>query len=170
MNKKLSVALLLSLGAIAFCQAQNETPQERAKKKVEPIIKYIDSKITDASKKLTKAQKDKILEARIAYEVSLDSIPLLRDELLKEAEELKAKAAELNQKVAETEEEAAKISQEKEALKARQDALKSKQENLKTIPERLKTSFEETVKKILKGDQLKAYNEMLAAQKTKRNP
>lgn len=168
MKKKLSLTLLFSLFTFALCYAQTESPEARAKKRIEPVIKYIDSKITDAAKKLTAAQKKEMTDARLAYEIGMDSIPLLREAIIKEAEELKAKAAELNEKVAESDEEAEQINAEKEALAKRTEDLKEKQEDLKTMPERLKATFEEAIKKILKGDQLKAYNEMLAAQKAKK--
>jgi chromosome segregation ATPase len=168
MKKKLSLTLLFSLFAFALCYAQTESPEARAKKKIEPVIKYIDSKITDAAKKLTAAQKKEMTDARIAYEIGSDSIPMIKAEIAKEAEEIKAKAAELNEKVAASDEEAEQINAEKAALAKRSEALKEKQEDLKAMPERLKTTFEEAIKKVLKGDQLKAYNEMLAAQKAKK--
>lgn len=170
MKKKLSLTLLFSLFAFALCYAQTpaEAPEARAKKKIEPVIKYIDSKITDAAKKLTAAQKKEMTDARLAYEIGSDSIPVLRAEILKEAEAIKAKAAELNAKVAASDEEAAQINAEKEALAKQNEALKDKQDDLKAMPERLKTTLEESIKKALKGDQLKAYNEMLAAQKAKK--
>lgn len=169
MNKKLIFTFLFSLLAFALCHAQSETPEARAKKKMEQTIKYIDSKITDASKKLTPAQKKELIEARVAYEVGMDSIPLIKAEIAKEAEQIKAKAAELNEKVAASEEEAEQINAEKAELTRRTEELKNKQENLKTMQERLKETFEESVKKVLKGDQLKIYNEMLAAQKAKKS-
>ncbi|MCS7018256.1 MAG: hypothetical protein RMJ87_03910 [Cytophagales bacterium] len=169
MKKRLSFSLLLSLFAVALCYAQTETPETRAKKKMEQTIKYIDSKITDATKKLTAAQKKELIEARIAYEQGLDSIPLIKSEIAKEAEAIKAKAAELNAKVASSDEEAEQINAEKAALAKRTEELKDRQEDLKTMPERLKNTFDEAVKKVLKGDQLKIYNEMLAAQKSKKS-
>ncbi|WP_448518409.1 hypothetical protein [Rhodoflexus sp.] len=168
MKKKLSLTFAFSLFAFALCYAQTESPEARAKKRIEPVIKYIDSKITDPAKKLTAAQKKELTDARLAYEIGSDSIPLLRAEIVKEAEELRAKAAELNEKVAENDEEAAKINEEKEAVAKRSEDLKDKQEYLKAMPERLKADMEEAIKKVLKGDQLKAYNEMLAAQKAKK--
>jgi hypothetical protein len=165
----LGVSLALMTASYSFAQTAQatQTPDQRAKAKSEAVAKFIDSKITDAAKKLTVGQKKSMKDAQLAYETGMDSVKSARAELPKRVEEIKAKAAAVPKEV-ESEEAAAKAKAENEAVLQMQEALKADQSALNARPDQLKSKLEEDMKKVFKGDQLKAYEQMLAEQKAKK--
>jgi hypothetical protein len=165
----LSLSLALLTASYSFAQAAQsvQTPDQRAKAKSEAVAKFIDSKITDVAKKLNGGQKKSMKDAQLAYETGIDSVKAAKAELPKRVEEIKAKAAAVPKEVA-TEEEAAKAKAENEAILKMQESLKADQTVLNARPDQLRTKLEEDMKKVLKGDQAKAYDLMLAEQKAKK--
>jgi|GEM_PF-4198695 hypothetical protein len=167
MMKKVILSLSLALlTAGAFAQTPT-TPDQRAKTKSEGVAKFIDSKIVDVPKKLNAGQKKSMKDAQLAYETGMDSVKAAKTGLPKRVEEIKAKAAAVPKEVA-TEEEAAKAKAENDAILKMQESLRADQALLNARPDQLKAKLEEDIKKALKADQVKVYDQMLADQKAKK--
>ncbi|MCU0447154.1 MAG: hypothetical protein MUE85_19840 [Microscillaceae bacterium] len=187
--------LLLSLIAVAvfanlgLAQAPQSAAQ-KAQAKVNSIYAFIDSKITDATKKLNANEKKAILKAYTDFELGQDSLKMRQETMMKGKQKMDALVAEVNtqstaleQKGGQTvasQEEADKIKAEIEKEKAdidgkkakiteMQEALKKEIEAIKADRAKLEPNRDEAVKKSLPADKAGFFEQYRAQQKAKKS-
>lgn len=183
MKKLVLFLALVAFGQVAFAQAQ--TAEARAKTKSDGIIKFIDSKILDAAKKLNAKEKQAITTAYVNFELGQDSLKTRKEGLAKLAEEYKAKVTDLNARQtafeakaaipASSEDEAKKLQEEQDGLKVTREEIKAlkekidaEKEALKAYPDQIESRRDEAVKAGLPADKAKIFGDMREEQKKKK--
>jgi hypothetical protein len=153
MAKKLFLSLLATLLVVGFSFAQTpaQTPEQKAKKKSDQIVAFIDAgikkkafdekKTADPKSLLNASQKKAVMTACLNYELGLDTMKTRKEAIAKGQGEMRAKADEVNGKITalnakasttvESEEEANKIKAEVEQGKAEVDKMNSEIEQMK---------------------------------------